>query len=98
MTQAAASAPPEPIRISLDPERIEQDLSRLVLTLVEFVRRLLEAQAIRRVEAGTLSADDAERLGLTLMQARAAVVSICERLDVPPSSLNLDLGPLGRLM
>jgi hypothetical protein len=85
-------------RLVLGSDTIEQDLARLVLTLVEFVRRLLEAQALRRLEAGTITDEEGERLGQTLLRARAAVVSLCERLGTPPESLNLDLGPLGRLL
>jgi hypothetical protein len=88
----------EAIRFDLVPEAMERDLARLVLTLAEFVRRLLEAQAIRRVEAGSLTDDEAERVGFGLLRAREAVETICRRLEVDPSSLNLDLGPLGRLM
>jgi hypothetical protein len=92
-------APSDPVlRLAIDPDRMEQDLTRLVLTLVEFLRRLMEAQAVRRLEAGTITAAEAERLGLTLLQARDAVLALCARLDVAPDSLNLDLGPLGRLM
>lgn len=85
-------------RLAIDPERVEQDLARLVLTLVEFLRRLMEAQAVRRLEAETITAEEAERLGLTLLRAREAVLSICTKLDLSPDSLNLELGPLGRLM
>jgi hypothetical protein len=87
-----------PIRLQIDPDRVEQDLCRLVLTLVEFLRRLMEAQAVRRLEANSITGEEAERLGLTLLRAREAVLSLCGRLGVPPSSLNLDLGPLGRLL
>lgn len=86
------------LRLSLDPERVEQDLTRLVLTLVEFLRRLMEAQAVRRLEAETITPEEAERLGSTLMQARGAILSLCDKLGVAPESLNLDLGPLGRLL
>ena len=85
-------------RISIDPDRVAQDLARLVLTLVEFLRRLMEAQAVRRMEAETITPEEAERLGLTLLRSRDAVVSLCEKLGVAPDSLNQDLGPLGRLM
>ncbi len=94
----AESATPPVIRLALDPEHVEQDLGRLVLTLVEFLRRLMEAQAVRRLEAGTITPDQAERLGLTLLRAREAVLALCARLAVAPDSLNLDLGPLGRLL
>jgi hypothetical protein len=92
-----ADAPPL-VRLDIDPDRVEQDLTRLVLTLVEFLRRLMEAQAVRRLEADTITAEEAERLGLTLMRSKQAVVSLCTRLGVAPESLNLDLGPLGRLL
>jgi hypothetical protein len=94
MTDMAAPV----VRVAIDPDRVEQDLARLVLTLVEFLRRLMEAQAVRRLEAETITAGEAEALGLTLLRAREAVLSLCERLGVAPDSLNLDLGPLGRLM
>jgi hypothetical protein len=98
LQRLAAPAAPAATRVALDPEHMEQDLCRLVLTLVEFLRRLLEAQAVRRLEAGTLSDAEAERLGLGLKRAREAVVSICARLEIAPETLNLDLGPLGRLL
>ena len=86
------------LRLAIDPERVEQDLTRLVLTLVEFLRRLMEAQAVRRLEANTITSDEAERLGLTLLRAKEAILSLCARLGVAPETLNLDLGPLGRLL
>jgi len=85
-------------RVDIDPEALQRDLARLVLTLVEFLRRLLEMQAVRRMEAGSISDAQAEALGSTLLQARDAVLDMCARLDVAPDTLNLDLGPLGRLM
>ncbi len=86
------------VRVAIDPDQVEQDLARLVLTLVEFLRRLMEAQAVRRLAAQGVSEEEAERLGLTLMRAREAVLGLCARLGVAPDSLNLDLGPLGRLL
>jgi hypothetical protein len=85
-------------RIAIDPEAVERDLGRLVLTLVEFVRRLLEAQALRRFEAETLTDAETERLGAALEASRAAVLAIAGRLDIDPATLTLDLGPLGRLV
>lgn len=96
--QPPASAAPPIVRLAIDPDNVEQDLTRLVLTLIEFLRRLMEAQAVRRLEAETITADEAERLGLTLMRSQDAVLSLCQRLGVAPASLNLDLGPLGRLL
>ncbi len=89
---------PSALRLAVDPDTMERDLVRLVLTLVEFVRRLLEAQAVRRLDSGTVSDNEAETLGLTLLRGREAVLSLCERFGCAPESLNLDLGPLGRLM
>lgn len=84
--------------INLDPERIEHDLARLVLTLIEFLRRLLELQAIRRVEANELSEDEEERVGLTLMRAAEQVSRLARQLGVDPRELNIELGSLGRLI
>ncbi len=102
MSVAAADiepvAAPPVVRLAIDPDRVEQDLARLLLTLIEFLRRLMQAQAVRRLEAETITADEAERLGLTLMRAQEAIQSLCTRLGVAPDSLNLDLGPLGRLL
>jgi hypothetical protein len=84
--------------INLDPERIEHDLARLVLTLIEFLRRLLELQAVRRMEANELTEDEEERVGLTLMRAAEQVSRLARELGVDPHELNLQLGPLGRLL
>lgn len=92
-------APGEPLaRVVIDPAALERDLSRLVLTLVEFLRRLMETQAVRRMEAGTITPAQAETLGDTLQQAQEAVFSLCRRLSIAPEDLNLDLGPLGKLL
>jgi hypothetical protein len=103
MTMFGATGAPEGptptlARVEIDPEAVERDLGRLVLTLIEFLRRLMEAQAVRRMEAGTISEEQTEALGCTLMAARKTVLALCARLDIEPDSLNLDLGPLGRLM
>lgn len=83
-------------RIAIDPETIEQDLARLVLGLMEFIRQLMELQAIRRSDAGTLSDEEEERLGLALMRAERAIHEIAAKFDLAPADLSLDLGPLGR--
>lgn len=85
-------------RVALEPERIERDFAKLAMTLVELVRRLLEAQAVRRLEAGSLNEAEIERVGLGLKRAREAVETLCGRLGVRPDELNLDLGPLGKLL
>ncbi|WP_169951272.1 gas vesicle protein K [Microbispora sp. H11081] len=87
-----------PWRLNTDPEAVRRDLSRLVLTLVELVRQLVERQAIRRMDQGDLSDEQVETLGLTLMRLEETMTELCERFDVSPSDLNLDLGPLGTLL
>ena len=71
---------------------------RLVLALVEFLRKLMERQAIRRMEAGTLSPQQIEAMGLALMQLEEAVKDMAAQFGLEPEELNLDLGPLGRLL
>jgi hypothetical protein len=83
-------------RLRLNPETVEQDLARLVLGLMEFLRQLMELQAIRQVERGELSAEQEEKLGLTLMRAEAALHDLAARFGLRPEDLSLDLGPLGR--
>lgn len=86
------------MRIQTDSEAMERDLSRLVLTLVELVRQLVERQAIRRMEQTDLTDEQIEVLGLTLMRLEEAMTEVCERFGLSPSELNLDLGPLGTLL
>jgi hypothetical protein len=87
-----------PQRLEIDPESIGRDLGRLVLTIVELVRQLMERQAIRRVEAGDLPEETVERLGLGLMRLEEAVEELREHFGLQPEDLNLDLGPLGKLL
>lgn len=87
-----------PRRINADGERIERGLAQLVLTLVELVRQLLERQALRRVEGGTLSEDEVERLGTALMQLEERMEELKDEFGLGNEDLNLDLGPLGRLL
>ena len=70
----------------------------IALTLVEFIRRLLERQAIRRMESGTLTARQTEDVGRALMQLEETVREIAVTFGIPPEELNLDLGPAGKLM
>ena len=86
-----------PRRIDADPERVEQGLARLVLTLIEFLRQLFEKQAIRRMEQGTLTTEETEKLGVALMRLEETVRDLAGRFGLTPDELNLDLGPLGRL-
>ncbi len=93
--ETPAARPTLPRRIALEPERVEQGLTQLVLSLVELVRRLLEKQAIRRVEGGSLTPLEVERLGTTLMQLEQQMEKLKEHFDI--ESLDIDLGPLGNL-
>jgi hypothetical protein len=85
-------------RLETDAEEVQRDLVRLVLTLIELVRQLMERQALRRVDAGDLSDDKVEQLGLALMRLEEAMSELQERFDIDPRDLNLDLGPLGPLL
>lgn len=84
-------------RTALAPDDTSRSVIRLVLTLVEFVRQLLERQAVRRVRERTLNGDEIERLGTALMRLEATVHELAERHGIDPGDLNLDLGPLGTL-
>ena len=91
----ADSRPP---RWNANPDDVRRSVVKLVLTLVEFVRQLLERQAIRRVDAGTLSPDETEAIGLALMRLEDTIRDLCAQFDLAPEELNLDLGPVGRLI
>jgi hypothetical protein len=91
-------APSLPQRIDASPDDIEAGLARLVLTLVEFLRQVLEHQAVRRMEGGTLSDDEIERLGLALMRLQERLDEIRSAFGLEGDDLNIDLGPLGRLL
>ncbi|MEH6378624.1 gas vesicle protein K [Streptomyces sp. KLMMK] len=85
-------------RLELDEEAVERDLVTIVLTVVELLRRLMEAQALRRVELGGLSEEQEERLGLTLMLLERRMRELCAHYGLELRDLNLDLGPLGSLL
>jgi hypothetical protein len=87
-----------PLRWNADPDDVQRSVAQLVLTLVEFIRKLLERQAIRRMEAGTLTDQQTEDIGRALMKLEETVVDIAARFGVLPEDLNLDLGPIGKLM
>jgi hypothetical protein len=87
-----------PLRWNADPDEVRRSVAQLVLTLVEFVRKLLERQSIRRMEAGTLSDRQVEEVGRALMQLEETVRDIAATFGIPPEDLNLELGPLGKLM
>lgn len=91
--------PPRPARrISTDPDTVERDLVRLVLTLVELLRQLMERQALHRVDEGDLTEEEEERLGATLMILHDRMSDLCARYGLTMADLNLDLGPLGTLL
>ena len=94
----AAAAPKPARRISADPDTVERDLIRLVLTLVELLRQLMERQALRRVDQGDLTEEEEERVGTTLMILYDRMNELCARYDLTLRDLNLDLGPLGTLL
>jgi hypothetical protein len=85
-------------RIDCSPENIEQGLARLVLSLVELLRRLLERQAIRRMEGGSLAEAKIEEMGQALMKLEAKVNELAAAFGLKPEDLNLELGPLGNLL
>ena len=87
-----------PERVDVDPEGVEQGLAKLVLTLVEFLRQLLERQAIRRMDGGTLTDDEIERVGIALMRLEAKVRELAVAFGLDPDDLNLGLGPIGKLL
>jgi hypothetical protein len=87
-----------PLRWNADPDEVRRSVAQLVLTLVEFVRRLLERQSIRRMEAGTLTDRQVEEVGRALMQLEETVRDMAATFGIPPEDLNLELGPLGKLM
>ena len=87
-----------PGRINVDPEGVEQGLAQLVLTLVEFLRQLLERQAVRRMEGGSLTDEEVERVGLALMKLEEKVHQLADQFGLRPSDLNINLGPLGDLL
>jgi len=89
---------PSPSRISLKPDDVKNGLARLVLTLVELLRELLERQAVRRIEAGSLTEAEIERLGTTFLQLAQQMERLKEQFGVKDEDLNIDLGPIGRLL
>ena len=89
---------PLPGRINANPDTVEHDLAKLVLALIELIRRLLEKQALRRVEAGSLSEDDIERLGEAFLKLDQEMDKLKRAFGLQDEDLNLNLGPLGDLM
>src|SRR6476660_4521897 len=87
-----------PQRLETDAESVEKDLCKLVLTVIELVRQLMEKQALRRVDEGDLTDEQIEGLGTGLMHLEQAMEDLKARYDLTAEDLNIDLGPLGPLL
>jgi hypothetical protein len=85
-------------RVAIDSDTVERDLVKLVLTVVEVLRQLMERQALRRVDEGDLSEDQEERIGRTLLLLEDRMGRLRERYGLSDQDLNLDLGPIGPLL
>jgi hypothetical protein len=84
--------------VNADPESVERGLAQLVLTLVELLRQLMERQALRKMEKGSLDDEQVERLGLTFMRLAERMEELKAEFGPEQEDLNLDLGPLGSLL
>lgn len=91
-------ASPFPRRVNADPESVERGLAQLVLTLIELLRQLMERQALRRIEGGTLDDEEIERLGRTFMALSERMEELKRAFGLEDEELNLNLGPLGNLL
>lgn len=87
-----------PQRLETDKESVERDLFKLVLTVIELIRQLMEKQALRRVDEGDLTDEQIEGLGLGLMHLEEAMEELKGRYGLTAADLNIDLGPLGPLL
>lgn len=85
-------------KLEANPDNVSQGLAKLVLTLIELLRRLMEEQALRRMEGGSLTSQEIEKLGLTFMKLEEKMAELKEVFGLEGEELNLDLGPLGNLM
>jgi len=95
---AAARKGGGPLRWNPEPEDVQKSVAQLVLTIVEFLRRLMERQAIRRMEQKTLTRKEVEAVGEALMTLEETIRDMALRFGLTPEDLNLDLGPIGPLM
>jgi hypothetical protein len=84
-------------RLNADPERVERGLAQLVLAVVDLLRELMERQALRRMEGGSLDEDEIERLGVAFMKLNETMDELKEHFDLTDRDLELNLGPLGNL-
>lgn len=93
-----SAADQSPLRWNANPEDVQRSVAQLVLTLVDFIRKLLERQAIRRMEGGTLNEQQIEDVGRALMRLEETIRDISAKFGIKPEDLNLDLGPVGKLV
>ena len=98
MRMPAAYKSAAPFRWNPEPESVQKSVVQLVLTIVELLRRLMERQAIRRMEQKTLTRKEVEMVGDALMKLEETVREIGKKFGLTPEELNLDLGPLGKLL
>jgi hypothetical protein len=87
-----------PRHVNADPEQVERGLAQLVLTLVELLRQLMERQAVRRMDVGTLTDEEVERMGETFMKLDRRMQELKDHFELEDSDLNINLGPLGNLL
>jgi len=85
-------------RIKIDPDSVERDLAKLVLVVVELLRRLMEHQALARMDRGTLSDQQIDRLSEGLFRAQSRLEELREAFGIPEEDFNVDLGPLGKIL
>ena len=87
-----------PARVNADERNVEKGLAQLVLTLIDLLRQLMERQAVRRMEGGTLTDDEVERLGRTFLLLQERMGELKKSFGLEDADLNIDLGPLGKLL
>jgi hypothetical protein len=87
-----------PSRVNADPHNVERGLAQLVLTLIDLLRQLMERQAIRRMESGSLPDEEVEALGQTFLKLEQRMKELKQTFGLSDADLNIDLGPLGKLL
>jgi hypothetical protein len=98
LRRPGASARQTPaLRWNPDPDDVQRSVVKLVLSLIEFIRKLMERQAVRRLEDKTLTPEEIENVGIALMKLEQTVYQLAKRFKLDPKDLNLDLGPIGKL-
>jgi hypothetical protein len=95
--RAAHNGTPNRARLELDPDRLKNGLGQLVLTLIKLLHEVLERQALRRIDGGSLTEEQIENLGLTMMRQAEEIDRLRKEFGLEEKDLDLDLGPLGRL-